>query len=67
MISTSRLGTTKTDEDRSDEAIAFIAEVDEVCRRHGFAIWHEDSHGAFQVGRSDDNDWFLGADEFIPA
>ena len=27
----------------------FLDEIDEVCRRHGFAIAHEDNHGAFEI------------------
>jgi hypothetical protein len=28
---------------------AFLAEIEEVCRKHGMSIGHEDSHGAFIV------------------
>jgi hypothetical protein len=27
----------------------FIEEIEEVCRRHGFSIAHEDNHGAFEI------------------
>jgi hypothetical protein len=30
-------------------ADAFLAEVIEVCRLHGYVIGHEDAHGAFVV------------------
>lgn len=36
-------------EDRSRAALAFLADVQEVCRRHGLAISHEDAHGSFLV------------------
>ena len=28
---------------------AFIAEIAEVCRRHGLSISHEDGHGSFVI------------------
>lgn len=50
---------------------AFLAEVQDVCRRHGFSIGHEDIGGAFVISRywnDTDLEW-LGAasvDETIP-
>ena len=28
---------------------AFLAEMLAVCKKHGFSLGHEDSHGAFEV------------------
>jgi hypothetical protein len=28
---------------------AFVTDIAEVCRRHGFDLGHEDSHGAFII------------------
>lgn len=27
----------------------FLAEIDDVCKKHGFEIGHEDWHGAFEI------------------
>lgn len=35
-------------------ADALIAEIIEVCKRHGLAISHEDGHGAFEIEPYDD-------------
>jgi hypothetical protein len=66
----SRLTESRYDEDRSQEALDFIEEVTEVCRRRGFAIGHEDGHGGFQVYRyvqpdklEANLDWFEAAVE----
>lgn len=44
---------------------AFLAEVREVCVRHGLCIGHEDTHGAFIVSAMDGDesfmDWLGGA------
>lgn len=41
---------------RQDERVkAFLAEVNEVCRRHGFCIGHEDEHGGFIVHSWDED------------
>lgn len=42
---------------------AFLIEVVDVCRRHGFSIGHEDGHGSFLVERFDDSysDWLMDA------
>lgn len=37
--------------DRSPEAIAFLNELVEVSRKHGFVLMHEDGHGGFIVER----------------
>lgn len=34
---------------------AFLAEIAEVCKRHGFSIGHEDGHGSFLVHRYDEH------------
>ena len=31
------------------EIDAFLADIDAVCRKHGFSISHEDGHGGFQI------------------
>lgn len=33
---------------------AFLEEINEVCRKHGMSISHEDTHGAFIIDRLDD-------------
>lgn len=42
---------------------AFLADVIQVCIRHGFSISHEDPHGAFKVERFSDEyaDWLMNA------
>ena len=42
---------------------AFLADVAEVCRRHGMSISHEDGHGSFIVTDFDEGnlDWLGGA------
>lgn len=41
---------------------AFIAEIADVCRKHGLSIGHEDGYGAFIVEKGDDNiDWLEAA------
>lgn len=42
---------------------AFLAEVADVCKRHGMSIGHEDRHGSFEVGvfNEDDKKWLLAA------
>jgi hypothetical protein len=42
---------------------AFLAEVIEVCRKHGMSISHEDGWGAFQVRNfsESDADWLKEA------
>ena len=66
----SRLTEVRDDDDRSQEARDFIEAVNAVCRQHGFAIGHEDGHGAFQVYRYVVQDkleanlsWFAAAHE----
>ena len=41
----------------------FLAEIIEVCRKHGMSISHEDGHGAFEVVRFNDadSDWLMCA------
>ena len=36
-------------DERSHEAIAFLDEVAEVCKKHNKCIGHEDGHGSFIV------------------
>ncbi len=52
-------------ETRSERTLAFIAEVLEVCERHGLAISHEDGQGAFRIVPLDDwhRKWFAVAVE----
>lgn len=60
----------RSDNDRTEECIAFLDEVSEVCRKYGYAIGHQDSHGAFEVYRytvpaqlEPNLEWFKAADE----
>lgn len=57
-------------EERSPEALAFLHAVNRLAQDHGYAIEHEDSHGAFMVRRCHFNDtesrqWFLDAYEVV--
>jgi ribulose-5-phosphate 4-epimerase/fuculose-1-phosphate aldolase len=47
---------------------AFLAEVVEVCRRHGMSISHEDAHGAFEVVDFDEGcaEWLTHATDARP-
>lgn len=36
------------------EVDAFLAEIEEVCRRHGMSIAHEDERGEFRIQRFDE-------------
>jgi hypothetical protein len=44
---------------------AFLAEVIEVCRKHGLSISHEDTGGSFEVRQFNqrDSDWLLSAND----
>jgi len=33
----------------TSEIKIFMAEIEAVCRKHGFSISHEDVHGAFEI------------------
>lgn len=68
----SRLTETRTDEDRSQAALDFIEAVEAVCREKGYAIGHQDFHGAFQVfpfpaaAQLEPNlEWFRQAEEVV--
>jgi hypothetical protein len=45
------------------EVDAFLAEIGDVCRKHGLSISHEDVHGGFIVDRFDERtlEWLMGA------
>lgn len=54
---------------RRPDVDAFLAELVEVCRKHGFSLGHEDNHGAFLVEKFDvgNLEWLLDAlDETNP-
>ena len=54
------------DGDRSPEAVAFLNEVIEVSRRHGFLLLHEDSQGGFiMLKRTDDDKFTNRMEEWI--
>jgi hypothetical protein len=43
---------------------AFLAEIEQVCRKHGMSIGHEDGHGSFLVREQlseYDIEWLKGA------
>lgn len=42
----------------SPKVDAFLAEIHEVCKKHGFCIEHEDSHGGFIVEKYDGDEDF---------
>lgn len=41
----------------------FFKDIENVCKKHGYSISHEDGHGAFEIEKySDDNiDWLKNA------
>jgi hypothetical protein len=39
----------------------FLRELDALCRKHRFAIEHEDCQGAFIIVRDGDYDWIQGS------
>ncbi len=58
-------GTVKAEFPKVD---AFLIEIDEVCKRHGLSISHEDAHGSFLVAPYDAEHlvpwlpWLMSAD-----
>lgn len=48
---TKRWHKTRREDVEDPKVEAFLAEVVEVCKRHGMSISHEDTQGAFIVGR----------------
>jgi hypothetical protein len=42
---------------QDDDVDAFLLEVIQVCRKHGFALGHEDEHGGFRVQKHPNPDW----------
>lgn len=69
-VRVARLTATRDEDDRTQEALDFIEEVAEVCRRRGFAIAHEDMNRPAQVYRFRDREalepnlaWLLDAAE----
>lgn len=47
----------------SKELKRFFKDIENVCKKHGYSISHEDGHGAFEIeGYSDDNiNWLKNA------
>jgi hypothetical protein len=45
------------------EVDAFLKEIVEVCKEHGFSLSHEDTHGAFIVEKYDKDNiqWLMEA------
>lgn len=37
----------------------FLNEINEVCKKHGFSISHEDGHGAFEIEKFDENEFHI--------
>lgn len=50
---------------KNEKIDAFLNDVIEVCKRHGFSIGHEDNHGGFIVEKfSNGNaDWLMCASD----
>lgn len=44
---------------------AFLVEINEVCKRHGLSISHEDSHGSFMIDNYSGElaDWLMAASD----
>ncbi len=49
-----RWSTKASKEVESPEVEAFLKDIDEVSKKHGLSISHEDGHGAFIVERRDE-------------
>jgi hypothetical protein len=47
----------------NDKIDAFLKEIVEVCKEHGFSLSHEDAHGAFIVEKyhEDNIQWLMQA------
>lgn len=45
------------------EAVAFLKEIDDICKKYNLSISHEDEHGAFVLEKYDDllAKWLFGA------
>lgn len=55
-----------TNADIENPAIdAFLAEVIEVCKRHGYSIAHEDGHGCFVIENASEPNfkWLMDASD----
>lgn len=37
-----------------NEMMLFLTDIEEVCKKHGFSISHEDVHGAFTIQKYSD-------------
>lgn len=48
---------------------AFIEEVLDVCKKHGFSIGHEDGHGAFEIEKFNESSssWLRNAHDVTDA
>jgi hypothetical protein len=62
----------KYGDERSPEVLAYLQELVEVGRKHGFLLGHEDSHGAFEVkarrdgyGPARAEGWLLDAADLV--
>ena len=53
----------KSEPVENKEVDAFLKEIVEVCKEHGFSLSHEDTHGAFIVERYDKDNiqWLMEA------
>jgi len=72
MIESRPLTQIRTDNDRTPECLAFIDEVTELCRKHGYVIGHQEMDRSFELYRytvraelEPHLDWFASADEVI--
>lgn len=57
------MGSPKFNNDRSQKVKNYLKEIEEVSKKHGLALGHEDSQGSFQVREySDYNiEWIMDA------
>lgn len=55
----------KYDDERSEEAVAFLKEIIELSKKYGLSLAHEDEHGSFIVEKYNEYDiaWLLSAAE----
>lgn len=58
-----RWSSKKSEKVENSEIDAYLTEVIEVSRRHGFSIAHEDGHGAFEIEEFDEGNasWLMEA------
>lgn len=64
-----RWSNAKSDNIENSKIDAFLKDIFEVYKKHGFAISHEDRHGGFLIKTINDQDinWLNNADDYTEA